>query len=97
MVSSNMCSFVEGDYEGEELYVHGVGKLCIKSTWYEFDGRNPHLTCPITSGSRYSLIFYTNQKYGGRRRVCNRDTEDRQLPATTDGDGDRSATGRQGC
>ena len=53
-----MCSFVEGDYEGEELYVLGVGKVCIKSTWYEFDGRNLHLTCPVTSGSHYSLIFY---------------------------------------
>ena len=46
-VSSNMCSFVEGDYEGDELYVHGVSEMYIKNIWCEDDDNIPHLTCPI--------------------------------------------------
>ena len=52
-----------GDYDGGELYLHGVGKVNIKNVWYCFDGHIPHLTCPIKSGQRLSIIFYTLQKY----------------------------------
>jgi len=47
-----------GDFAKGELYVHGLGKVCVRNTWYKFDGNCPHLTCPF-DGERYCIVYFS--------------------------------------
>ena len=47
-----------GDYEGGNLYIEGV-KHNIKNKPLLFDGTKEHWNDEITSGTKYSLIFFT--------------------------------------
>jgi hypothetical protein len=54
-----------GDYDGGRLWLHDSSGGCavdIKGKFFLFDGNNPHQTLPF-EGTRYSLIFYTNQSH----------------------------------
>jgi hypothetical protein len=56
-----------GNFTGGELYIHGEGQVDVSSTFYEFDGNIPHLTCPF-KGERFCIIFFTNQSYERLRK-----------------------------
>jgi hypothetical protein len=49
-----------GDYHGGRLWGQDIGEVDIQGRWCTFDGNIPHCTRPFT-GTRYSLIFYTQQ------------------------------------
>ena len=49
-----------GSYSGGELYVHGRGKLNIRYQCSEFDGNEPHATCPF-EGERFTVIYFTHE------------------------------------
>ena len=60
-----------GDYTGGRLWVHTEGALDCHNKWVCFDGNIPHRTLPF-AGTRYTLIFYTQQSYsrlGGTDRA----------------------------
>jgi len=51
-----------GNYTDGALWVHGLDAIDCHNRWLSFDGNIPHCTLPFT-GTRYSLIYFTNSKY----------------------------------
>jgi len=51
-----------GDYAGGEVWISGRGAVNCKNRFVFFDGNEPHATLPFT-GTRYTLVFFTTQRY----------------------------------
>ena len=52
-----------GDYTEGKLWGLHMGAVDVKEQWVQFDGNIAHCTLPF-SGTRYSLIYFTHQRYG---------------------------------
>ena len=51
-----------GDYADGELWVQNEGAVNCRHRWQRFNGNFPHCTLPY-AGTRYTLIFFTQQSY----------------------------------
>ena len=52
-----------GDFTGGGLNVSTLGDdICIRNTWFDFDGTLEHST-NIFEGNRYSLVYFTHLEY----------------------------------
>eukprot|EP01048_Picozoa_sp_COSAG05_P012980 COSAG05_NODE_1341_length_5140_cov_4.176949_6_plen_517_part_00 len=51
-----------GDYTDGALWVHEKNDVQCHNKWVQFDGNIPHCTLPYT-GTRYTLIYFSNQSY----------------------------------
>lgn len=50
-----------GDYEGGSLHIEGKGEFVTKNRPLVFDGgKNYHWNDPITSGNKYSFVFFSS-------------------------------------
>jgi len=52
-----------GDYSDGALWVQNLGAVDVKHKWAQFDGNVPHCTLPFRKGTRYTLIFFSDQNY----------------------------------
>ena len=51
-----------GNYEGGEIWIADEGIKSFKNKFCFFDGNEPHGTMPFT-GTRYTLVYFTQQRY----------------------------------